>query len=108
MTRQGQETVETVYALASLSRDQADAAQLLLWWRRHWHIENRLHWVRDAIFGEDRDRVRQPNAGQVLAVFRNAAINTLRLANIANIAAALRENAYRVDRLFARLGIVKQ
>ncbi len=43
-----------------------------------------------------------------MAAFRNAAVNALRLAKTANIAAALRENAYRVDRLFARLGIVKQ
>lgn len=105
--RQGQETIETAYAITSLSRHQADAAQLLRWWRNHWHIENRLHWIRDAVFGEDGDRVRHPGAGQVLAAFRNVAINVLRLAQAHSITAAIRENAYRPDRLFARLGIMK-
>ena len=103
----GEETVETAYAVTSISPDQADAAQLLHWWRNHWHIENRLHWVRDTVFREDGDRVRHPGAGQLLAAFRNAAINVLRLTQASNIAAAIRENAYRIDHLFAKLGIVK-
>jgi predicted transposase YbfD/YdcC len=90
-----------------VSADQASTSQLLQWWRNHWHIENRLHWVRDTVFQEDDDRVRHPGAGHVLAAFRNAAISLLRLAQAPNIAAALRENAYRVDRLFAKLGIMK-
>ena len=108
VVRHGEETIETAYAVTSVARHQADAAALLRWWRNHWHIENRLHWVRDAVFREDQDRVRHPNAGHALAAFRNAAINVLRLAKNPNIAAALRENAYRVDSLLARLGIVKQ
>ena len=108
MVRHGEETIEIAYAITSLSGDQVDAGGLLRWWRNHWHIENRLHWVRDAIFREDEDRIRHPNAGHTLAALRNAAINVLRLAKVPNIAAALRENAYRIDRLFARLGIVKQ
>jgi hypothetical protein len=106
--RQGEETIETAYAVTSVSGNEAGTAQLLHWWRNHWHIENRLHWVRDTIFGEDDDRVRHPGAGQVLAAFRNAAINILRLAQVTNIAAAMRENAYRVDHLFAKLGIMKK
>lgn len=103
----GEETIETAYAVTSVSWDQAGAAQLLHWWRNHWHIENRLHWVRDTVFREDDDRVRHPGAGQILAAFRNAAINVLRLAQASNIAAAIRENAYQVDSLFAKLGIMK-
>jgi hypothetical protein len=44
---------------------------------------------------------------QPLAAFRNAAIGVLRPAQVSNISAALRENAYRVDRLLAKLGITK-
>lgn len=105
--RQGVETIETAYAITSTSAQQARADQLLMWWRNHWHIENRLHWVRDTTWGEDADRIRSPNAGHALAAFRNAALNVLRLAQTTNIAAALRENAYRVDHLFAKLGIMK-
>lgn len=95
------------YAITSLSRRQADAAQLLTLWRKHWGIENRLHWVRDTLWQEDRCRIRDPRSGHNMAALRNAAINLLRLAKTPNLTAAVRENAYRIDRLFARLGIMK-
>ena len=40
-------------------------------WRGHWGIENRLHWVRDVVFGEDRSQVRTESAPQLLAALRN-------------------------------------
>ncbi len=103
----GQSTTEVQYAITSLSRRQADATELLKLWRSHWGIENRLHWVRDTLWQEDRCRIKNPTGGHNMAAFRNAAINLLRLANVSNLTAAVRENAYRVDRLFARLGIMK-
>jgi hypothetical protein len=63
--------------------------------------------VRDVTFGEDGCRVRFGTGPHNLAVFRNAAISLLRLAGATNIAAALRENACKLDRLLTRLGIVK-
>ena len=47
------------------------AARLLEIWRGHWGIENRLHWVRDVVFGEDRSQVRTESAPQLLAALRN-------------------------------------
>lgn len=105
--REGKLSSEVQYAITSLSRRQADAATLLQLWRSHWGIENRLHWVRDTLWQEDRCRIKNPTGGHNMAAFRNAAINLLRLAKVPNLAAAVRENAYRVDRLFARLGIMK-
>lgn len=51
--RGGVETTEIDYAITSVPRDQANAAQLLDWWRGHWGIENRSHYVRDVTLGED-------------------------------------------------------
>lgn len=107
IVQQGKETIETAYAITSTTSGEASVHQLLTWWRNHWHIENRLHWIRDTVFGEDTDRIQSPTAGQALAAFRNAAINVLRLAQNHNITAALRENAYRTDLLLARLGIME-
>lgn len=104
--RDGQTTTEVQYAITSLSRRQADAASLLKLWRDHWQIENRVHWVRDTLWQEDRCRIKNPTGGHNMAALRNAAINLLRLAKTPNLTAAVRENAYRVDRLFARLGIL--
>ena len=106
--RDGQKTVEVQYAITSLSPSEAGAAELLELWCHHWDIENRLHWVRDTAWGEDRCRIRTPHLARLFAAFRNAAINLLRLEGVENITAALRENAYRVDVLLSRLRGVKK
>lgn len=97
--------MEVAYAITSVPRSKADAAQLLAWNRQHWHIENKLHYVRDETMGEDKCRVRSGSAPQILAGIRNAAITMLRALEIDNIAQALRANAWHPQRLFAKLGI---
>jgi predicted transposase YbfD/YdcC len=104
--RQGAESVEVAYALTSVPRSLADPMQLLHWWRGQWLIENRLHWVRDVVLGEDGCRIRVGTAPQAMSSLRNAVLNLLRTSGFAKIAATLRQNAYRVDLLFARLGIL--
>lgn len=104
--RRGVETVEVAYALTSVPRSRADARQLLDWWRGQWLIENRLHWIRDVVLGEDGCRIRTGTAPQAMSCLRNAVLNLLRTSGFAQITATLRENAYRVDRLLARLGIL--
>jgi hypothetical protein len=63
--------------------------------RGHWGIENRLHYVRDVSFAEDRCQVRGGAAPQVLAACRNLAIALLRQTGVTNIAAGLRTYAAR-------------
>ncbi len=102
--RQGAWTTEVEYAITSVVRDRADSSTLLHWWRGHWGIENKVHWVRDETFGEDRSRVRSGSAPQALAGVRNLVINWLRANKTVNLAAALRENAWNPQPLFAMLG----
>ena len=106
--RGGQRTVEIDYAITSVPRDQADAAQLLAWWRGHWGIENRSHYVRDVTLNEDACRIRKGDAPQNLAALRNAIVSMLRLEGHANIAAALRECTWKTQRMLVMLGIVKK
>jgi predicted transposase YbfD/YdcC len=61
---------ETCYAVTSLSVTQASPAQLAAIIRGHWGIEDRLHWVRDIDFGEDRSQVRTAAGPQVMASLR--------------------------------------
>ncbi len=105
--RKGIQTHEVAYAIASVPRSQGNAADLLEWWRGHWGIENKSHWVRDVVFGEDACRIRKGNAPQVFSALRNASISLLRSLGCPQIAQTLRENACSVDRLLARLGILK-
>ena len=103
----GKEMREVAYAITSVGAELADAATLLGWWRGHWGIENRLHWVRDVSMGEDASRVRSGSAPEALAALRNAALNVLRLAGVSNVAEALRANAYGgAAALLPRLGIM--
>jgi predicted transposase YbfD/YdcC len=83
----------TVYAITSLTAFQADPVLLARWIRGHWGIENRLHWVRDVSFDEDRSQVRTGHGPRVMAALRNLAISALRLSGITNIAAGLRHHA---------------
>lgn len=99
--RKGQTTTETSYIITSLSPQQATPAQLLHLMRGHWGIENRLHWVRDVTFDEDRCQIRSGAAPQVMAAFRNLVIGLLRLAGARNIAAALRTHAWHAQRAIA-------
>lgn len=62
---------EIVYAITSLSREQAGPEALLALVRDHWSIENRLHWRRDVLLGEDASRIRSGAAPQAMAILRN-------------------------------------
>jgi predicted transposase YbfD/YdcC len=103
-TRRGKTTTEIVYAITSVGRDRANAKTLLKWNRGHWGIENRLHWIRDETFGEDRCRVRKGSAPQLLAAIRNLSINWLRSRGIDTIAKALRHHGWNPHRLFTKRG----
>jgi predicted transposase YbfD/YdcC len=89
---------ETAYAITSLAATQASPAELAAIIRGHWMIEDRLHWIRDMDFDEDRSQVRTARGPRVMATLRNLALTLLRLAGHASIAAALRYHARRPDR----------
>lgn len=65
-------SVETRYYISSLV---AEAAQFNGAVRGHWGIENRLHWVLDVAFDEDRCRIRKAHAPQNFAILRHLALN---------------------------------
>ena len=91
VTKKGKKTVEVAYLITS-DRD-ADPATLAGWVRGHWEIENRLHWVRDVTYQEDKSLVRTGNAPRVMASIRSLAVSLLRLDGHDNIAAANRHHA---------------
>ena len=86
----GDVTSETTLVVTSLSAKAASAEALLGLVRGHWGIENRLHFVRDVVLGEDACRVRSENAPHVFAAVRNTALNLMRGAGYDRIASATR------------------
>ena len=67
--------VQDRYFISSL---ESNAEKILRAKRSYWGIENRLHWVLDIAFNEDRSRVRKDNAPQNFAVLRHMALNLLK------------------------------
>lgn len=80
---------EIVHGITSLGIEQAAAEAVACWVRTHWGIENKIHWVRDVVFGEDAQHAYLGAAAQVMAMFRNLAIALLRLAGVTKITRTL-------------------
>lgn len=96
---------ERAYAVTSLAPEHADAGALLALWRGHWGIENRLHWVRDVGFAEDRSAARTGAVPQGLAALRNTTIGLLRAHGHAAITASRRALAHHADAAVTLLGL---
>ena len=71
----GETTTEKRYVISSLP---PDAVRLLEATRRHWRIENQLHWSLDVAFGEDDSQVRTGNGAENLGRVRRLALSLLK------------------------------
>jgi predicted transposase YbfD/YdcC len=95
----GTTTRETAYLIVTLPAEDAQPADLHTWARLEWHIENRLHWIRDMTFREDAHQARTGNGPAVAAVLRNTAIGYHRINGEPNIARATRRSNRRTNDL---------
>jgi predicted transposase YbfD/YdcC len=80
---------EVVHGITSLGAPQATAEAVATWVRRHWGIENKIHWMRGVVFAEDGQHAYLSSSAQVMACIRNLAIGLLRLAGHQKIKATL-------------------
>ena len=62
---------------AYISSLVAPAERMFALVRGHWHVENKLHWVLDVTFGEDRARISKRNGAENLSALRKMALNML-------------------------------
>ena len=46
--------------------------------RKHWGVENSLHWCLDMTFREDHSRIRKDHSAENMAVVRHIALNILK------------------------------
>lgn len=46
--------------------------------RKHWGIENRIHWVKDVNYQEDNNRIKHQNIAVNMAIFNAISLNYLR------------------------------
>lgn len=71
----GRKSCETRYFISSLGGSAKLHCETA---RRHWHIENSLHWVLDVAFREDFARLRKDYAPENFATLRQIALNLLK------------------------------
>lgn len=98
-------TTEARFFVTSASPERATPARLLDDVRGHWAIENKLHYVRDWTYDEDRSQVRKGSTPHMMASLRNLAITALRIAGAtSNIASATRTCSWSPSKLLRLLG----
>lgn len=69
-------SVETAYYIGSDPQGTAQRAAEAI--RRHWGVENQLHWILDVGFHEDQARHRARNTAQNLTTLRHFALNIVK------------------------------
>ena len=74
-TKTGETTESTRYFISSLP---ADAKRALGISRRHWDVENPLHWTLDMVFDEDHSRARAGFSAENLAIMRHFCLDMIR------------------------------
>ena len=89
-TKTGEITYQTQYGITSLAPETASAKDLLKLRREHWTIENKVHWVRDTVLGEDASQARTGSLPHVMAALRNTALSALRFDGRTKIAETMR------------------
>ena len=70
----GEKSLERRYYLTSVTHIK-DFARAV---RRHWSVENKLHWILDVAFKEDLSRIRVHNAAENFSILRRIALNLLK------------------------------
>lgn len=77
----------TRYYISSLDETVEQFAQRI---RNYWHVENKVHYVRDVTQGEDASRIRVDPLPNLFALGRNLALNLYREQGFKNMAQAQR------------------
>ena len=91
IVRNGKPSHDVVYGITSLPAETADPGAVPALVRRHWEVENRVHWRRDVTLGEDGCQVKQSKAAQVLAALNNGVLMLMDRLGVTNVAAQMRE-----------------
>ena len=89
---------EISYYVSSLKNGDAEIIALGI--RRHWSIENRLHWVKEVIQNEDKSKIKKENGIINLSILKNIAINISRQNGFASIKYATIFFASNIKKLY--------
>lgn len=85
---------QTRYYISSLNETVEQFAQRI---RNYWHVENKVHYVRDVTQGEDASRIRVQPLPNLFALARNLALNLYREQRETNMAQAQRQAGFGLE-----------
>ena len=83
------QSIESWYFISSLASDAQDLMPAV---RKHWAIENSLHWVLDVAFGEDQCQIRKDHGAENFAMLRHIAVNLLNREKTAKVGVKIKRN----------------
>lgn len=91
---------ETMFYFSSL---ELEAQHFALMVRRHWHVENRLHWAKDVVLKEDSTPTCAGRAILTLAIIRTISVNLFRSNGHQSITEAIDRFAHDIRNLLSFL-----
>ena len=100
-TKSWRESDEVSFYIATIDLNAEQFCQAI---RRHWHSENKNHYVRDVTLGEDKSRIRvNPH---IFAKLRSFALNILRANHVENVSAELFDNCMDLNQVLNYAGVL--
>ena len=96
--KKGEQSHETAYFIRDIQSN--NAAFFANHIRNHWAIENRLHWVKDAIMNEDRSGTTGGMAAENISIIRNIAINLFRCNGHQSVKYAIEMYVNKLEELY--------
>jgi len=97
-TRTGVAYQRIGYYLSSL---EPTSHRMALGIRQHWQIENRLHWVKDVIMGEDKSLQKSGAAPKNLSILKTWVLNLLRLHGYDSITEAISFLSHKIKQIYS-------
>jgi len=96
--KDGKETSQVVYGITSLTTEEASPRRLLTLVRKHWQIENGLHYRRDETLREDWCHLRIGQTQQAMAIINNLVLGLLLRGRCRNVPQARRFYAAHLEK----------
>jgi hypothetical protein len=83
--KSGAKSSEEIFLITDRTFEQLDAETFFNLKRSYWDIENKLHYRKDFVFGEDRSTIRVGHGPRNMSSLRNFAVALLMNLGITNI-----------------------
>ncbi|MFN0126767.1 MAG: hypothetical protein ACKV19_08805 [Verrucomicrobiales bacterium] len=86
--------------ITSRDTDEANRHIVARLIRKHWSVENKVHWPRDAVLAEDRSRCRGPSIAGALALLRTSLLALVHTSGFSSVTLATEHFAHNSNAAF--------